>query len=145
LLRSIKLTAKPALEETKLRWDLKGRVTAGPFRRSVPKSGERVGCIVDGRRLVWIDPRAKAILWEYSTGGATIVGEPQMVNGKLVVADQGGAIVALDPATGKPQSKGYVLPGSAAPAAPPVAFDGQTLFTPLTDGTVILLPLRLFQ
>src|SRR5262249_26273676 len=53
LLRGIKLD--------KVReWDLGGKVTAGPFRR-----GNLVGCVLDGRRLVWLDPGKDQPLWEY--------------------------------------------------------------------------------
>jgi outer membrane protein assembly factor BamB len=147
ILRKIKVTTKGAREEPGGRLDLQGRVTAGPFLRSVPGQGTRVGCVVDGSRLVWIDPaRSQEPLWEYKTAtGAAIVGEPQMVDGKLLVAEQGGAMAALDPATGKRQGSGYTLPGSVAPAAPALAFDADSLFTPLTDGTVLLLPMKLFR
>jgi outer membrane protein assembly factor BamB len=148
LLRSIKVASTYALKEAANRWDLGGRVvTAGPFLRTPPESGPRIGCVVDGKRLVWIDPRkGTSPLWVYETAGAAIVGEPQLVGGKLIVADQGGRIAALDPETGPhPEDKSYALPGSVAPAAPPVAFDNENLFTPLTDGTALLVPMRLFR
>jgi hypothetical protein len=147
VIRRIKITTKGAKEEIAGRIDLQGRVTAGPFLRTLPGTGPRVGCIVDGNRLVWIDPgQGKAPLWEFKTAsGAAIVGEPQPVDGKLLVAEQGGALAALDPATGKRVGSGYSLPGSVAPAAPPLGFDADSLFTPLTDGTVLLLPMQLFR
>jgi outer membrane protein assembly factor BamB len=145
LLRRIKVTATAAQEEKDFQWNLGGRLTAGPFLRTTPGALSRVGCVVEGTRLVWIDPRKGREVLEYRTAGAAIVGEPQLVGGKLIVADQEGHIVALDPATLKPVGKGYVLPGSVAPAAAPVLFDDKTLFTPLTDGTVLLLEMQLFQ
>jgi hypothetical protein len=146
LLRTIEISQNSAQELPQLRWDLGGRVTAGPFLRTLPGSKPRVGCVLDGRRLVWIDPlKAKELLWTYGPTRGSIVGEPQVVDGRIVVADQAGGIVALDPLTGKPQGKGYTLPGSVAPTAPPVALDRDQLFTPLTDGTVLLVPLGLFR
>jgi outer membrane protein assembly factor BamB len=147
VLRKIKINTKGAKEDVSSRLDLQGRVTVGPFLKTVPGTAARVGCVLDGNRLVWIDPaQGKAPLWEYKTAsGAAIVGEPQLVAGKLLVAEQGGAMAALDPATGKRQGSGYSLPGSVAPAAPPLAFDADSLFTPLTDGTVLLLPMKLFR
>jgi outer membrane protein assembly factor BamB len=148
LLRIIRGTPDANLEETKVHWDLHGNITAGPFARTLPDNkGVRVGCVVDGRKLVWIDPKkGGAPLWEYSPPtGAAIVGEPQWMDGHLIVADQSGAIVALDPQTGETVGKGYTLPGSVAPSAPPVAFGADSLFTPLTDGTVVLIPKDLFH
>jgi hypothetical protein len=146
LVRTVKGTPETDQEVGKLSWDLGGRITAGPFLRTLPGTGPRVGCVVDGGKLVWINPaEGKTVLWTYQTKGAGIVGEPQFVDGKVVVADQAGTIVALDPATGKPVGPGYALPGSVAPAAPPVAFGADNVFTPLSDGTVVLLPVELFR
>jgi hypothetical protein len=146
LLRTIVVTAKGPREDKQLSWDLKGRVTAGPFLNTVGPAGPRVFCIVDGNRVVWLDPhKSQQIEWQYATKGAAIVGEPQVIDGRLVVADQAGGIVALDLATGKSQGKGYTLPGSIAPAAPPVAFSSDKMLVSLTDGTALLLPLELFR
>jgi outer membrane protein assembly factor BamB len=146
LLRTIRVQDNSVVEDTRFRWDLGGRVTAGPFVRSRPGAAPCVGCIVDGRRLIWIDPvKGKDALWHYESKTGLIVGQPQVADGGIIVADQGGGLVALDPVTGKPRGKGYILPGSVAPTAPPVAFDQDRLFTPLTDGTVVLVPLKLFR
>ena len=58
-----------------------------------------------------------------------------------MVADLAGRFVALDPATGKPLGDGYQFPAEAAPASAVVEFGPGRLFAPLTDGTVMLLPL----
>jgi hypothetical protein len=59
----------------------------------------------------------------------------------LLVADQSGRFVGLDPATGRRLGPGYTLRASAAPAASPVAFGPHRAFAPLSDGTVLLLSL----
>jgi hypothetical protein len=119
-------------------WLLGGKITAGPFLR-----GGKVGCVVDRRRLVWIDPaKGPEPLWQYATPGDGIVGQPQQVGDMIVVADVSGRLVGLDPASGKPRTKGYKLKASAAPAGTPVAFGAEQAFVPLTDGTVLLLPLQ---
>jgi outer membrane protein assembly factor BamB len=115
-------------------WDLGGKVTAGPFAR-----GPHVGCVVDGERLVWLDPNRGDPLWQYRSAGEPIVGEPGPVEGLLVVAHQSGRFVGLDPATGRPYGPGFRLEASAAPAAGPVSFGAGRAFAPLTDGTVLLL------
>ena len=58
------------------------------------------------------------------------------------LAEQSGRYLALNPATGQPLGPGYGLRGSLAPAANPVAFGTDRLFTPLSDGTVMLLPIN---
>jgi outer membrane protein assembly factor BamB len=125
----------------KRQWPLGGRVPA--VRLFVRQLGEavRVGCVVldrEARRLVWLDPGADEVCWEHRAGGA-IVGEPALAGGVLVVADAGGGYTALDPQTGRAEGEGYVLRGSIAPAAAPVAFGPDRLFAPLNDGTVMLL------
>jgi outer membrane protein assembly factor BamB len=120
------------------RWTLGGKVTAGPFRL-----GRRVGCIMDRRRIVCIDPAQAKPLWQWTaTNGEGLVGRPLEVGGSLVVADLSGRYVALDPETGKPSDPGYALKTSAAPSAAPLAFGADHLFAPLTDGTVLLLSLE---
>jgi hypothetical protein len=125
------------LEEAQ-HWDLGGKITAGPFVR-----GDHVGCVVDGDRLVWLDPAKKDPLWEYrNAGGEPVVGEPQLVEELLVVAHQSGRFVGLDPTTGRPHGPGFTLQASAAPAVSPTAFGNGRAFAPLTDGTVLLLSLQ---
>jgi hypothetical protein len=126
------------------KWDLKGKITTGPFLRLVGGAA-RVGCVVDQRRLVWLDPSADAPLWIYETSGKAILEQPQMVEDILVITDQSGRINGLNAATGKPQGLGYALRGSIAPATSPVGFDANRLFVPLSDGTIMLLPLEYFQ
>jgi outer membrane protein assembly factor BamB len=120
------------LEEAR-RWHLGGRVTAGPF---VHAGG--VGCVVDERRLVWVDPAQAEPVWKYA--GQGIVGQPQMIDGVLVVADEAGRFVGLEPRIGKVLGE-YKLRANVAPAAPPVGFGPGRAFAPLTDGTVLLLSL----
>jgi outer membrane protein assembly factor BamB len=124
------------LEEAR-RWEVGGKITTGPFVR-----GGGVGCVVDRSRLLWFDPSKKEPAWEYATNGEEIVGQPQLIEGMLVMADRSGRFLALDPATGKAQGKGYTLKANVAPAASPVAFGTGRAFTPLTDGTVLLLTLQ---
>jgi outer membrane protein assembly factor BamB len=121
------------------RWSLPGRITAGPFLR-----GQHLGVIVDHSHLVWLDPERAAEAWHYETEGTGIVGQPQLVGGLLLVADQSGHFVAIDPATGKRQGSGYRLTANVAPAAAPIAFGPQEAFAPLTDGTVLMLSLQHF-
>jgi hypothetical protein len=112
-----------------------GTLTAGPFWRA-----GQIGCIVEHHLLVWLDPSQDGLLWEHDQH-KHIVGEPQLIEGKLVVADQSGHYSFLDPKTGKDISPGYVLKASVAPAASAVAFGPHRAFAPLTDGTVLLLSL----
>jgi outer membrane protein assembly factor BamB len=125
-------------------WDVHGKVTAGPFLRTVGNQ-QRIGCVVDQRRLVWIDPQAPDIAWTYETRDKPIVGQPEVVGDVVVVADQAGRFVGLDPATGKADGPGYTLRGSIAPTTTPVGFAPTRLFVPLSDGTVILLPRHYFH
>jgi hypothetical protein len=116
-------------------WNLGGKITGGPLVR-----GSGIVCVVGKQRLVWLDPEREQALWEYSFV-APIVGEPQLVDGQLLVADLSGQFVSLDPATGRLTGPGYTLRAHVAPAAAAVPFGEGRLFAPLTDGTVLLVSL----
>lgn len=117
------------------RWSLGGKMTTAPFAR-----GKYAGVIVDRNRLVWLDPDRDQPLWEYAFV-APIVGQPELIDGLLVVADLQGGIVALDPATGSPTAPGYHLKANEAPTATPLGFAPSQLFVPLMDGTGMVVPL----
>ncbi len=123
-------------------WDLKGKFTAGPFPSVMPDGGVRIGGVLDQRHLVWLDPSQPQPLWTYRTDGEAIVGQPRMIEDLLVVAQQSGRYVGLDPATGAARGPGYTLRASAAPAATPVPFGPGRMLTPLSDGTALLLSLE---
>jgi outer membrane protein assembly factor BamB len=124
------------LKETR-RWALGDAIAAGPFVRD-----GKIGCVVARRRLVWLDPTKDGSLWKYDSPGEAILGQPQVVDGMVLVADVTGRFVGLDPATGLPRGPGYQLRASVGPAAAPAGFNPGRAFAPLTDGTVLLLPLH---
>lgn len=122
-------------------WPLKGKITAGPFVRTMSKGAMRLGCILDRRRLVWFDPDKAEPLWTYSSKDEAILDQPQLIEDFLVMALQSGRYVAVDPNTGQPKGAGYTLRTSAAPAAAPTPFGSGRMFAPLSDGTALLLSL----
>ena len=119
------------------RWELKGPIATAPFLR-----GDHIGCVVGGRRLVWLDPNRDQLAWQYESPGAGIVGHPQLSKGLVIVADLSGQLVALDPANGRPAGPDYRLAKGAIPAAAPVSFGADKLFAPVTDGSVLLPPIE---
>ncbi|MBY0227738.1 MAG: PQQ-like beta-propeller repeat protein, partial [Gemmataceae bacterium] len=124
------------------RYDLGGTATAGPFVRETA-AGPRLAVVVDGTRLVWIDPAKKAESWRWPAAkGEALVGEPVMAEGKVALADQSGRYVLLDEATGKEVGQGHRLSGSVSPASGPVPFGKGRLLAPLSDGTLLLLPME---
>ncbi|MGH7168779.1 MAG: hypothetical protein ACRELG_00685, partial [Gemmataceae bacterium] len=122
-----------------LPWELKGKLTSGPFVQAAPEGGSRIGCVLDRRRLVWIDPAKAEPLWNYTSDGAALVGQPRRIEDLLVVTLQSGHYLGLDPSTGERKGLGYRLRASAAPAATPMPFGPGRMFTPLSDGTALLL------
>jgi len=74
--------------------------------------------------------------------GEGIVGQPQVVVGALIVADVTGKFTALDPESGKPLGKEYAVKASVAPVATPVSFGEEDALVPLSDGTMLLLPVK---
>jgi hypothetical protein len=120
------------------KWSTRGKITSAPFLLD----GHGVAVIVERNKLQLFVPGKSDPVWEYKAEGEAIVGQPQLVEDMLIVADQSGRYVGLDPATGKPRGKGYTLNASAGPAASPVAFGPGQAFAPLTDGTILLLDLN---
>lgn len=116
-------------------WTFRGRITAGPFVRQ-----GQIGCVVGKDRLVWLDP-AKEKPW-VEQFEAEIVGEPQLIDGLLIVADLDGNVRACDPATGRKVGEGYRLKANAPPAATPAPFGVGRMLLLLMDGTAMLLPLE---
>lgn len=112
-----------------------GPVTAGPWA-----VGDKLAVVVDRRKLVLLNPDTDKEVWTYAKIGDGVESLPHLIDGKLIVADLAGRFVALDPATGKEMGRGYQFPAEAAPAASVVEFGPGRLFAPLTDGTVLLLP-----
>jgi outer membrane protein assembly factor BamB len=120
-------------------WPLGAKITAGPFVR-----GSSIGCVVDQNILIWIDPAKGKPEWTFATKAlnASLVGEPQLVDNSILVADQSGLIQALDPKSGRPRNSGYRFRTISGPAASPVSFGPGRALVPLTDGTLVLLPLE---
>jgi hypothetical protein len=131
--------ANGALRVTRT-WDLGGPITGRPLVRKLPGGQLRIGCIIKERRLLWIDPNQAGKSWEYTAAGP-IVGSPEVIDGLVVVADQGGHVVGLDASTGARQGPGYTLHGSAVPVASPVPFGPRRALVPACDGTAVLLTL----
>ncbi len=127
-------------------WNLKGKITAGPFVRTTAKGETRLACILDRHRLIWLDPsKSEPPLWTYATEGEAILGQPRLIEDALMVALQSGRYLAVDPSDGRPKGAGYTLRASAAPAAAPTPFGPGVLFAPLSDGTALLLSLELVR
>jgi hypothetical protein len=118
------------------RWSMPGKITAGPFVRA-----GNIGCVVGRNRLVWLDPNLDKAAWEY-TFDADIVGEPHIIDGDLVVADVSGQFRALEPSSGSRLGPGLTLKANVAPTAAPLPFGPGRAFAPLTDGTILLVPLE---
>jgi hypothetical protein len=128
-----------------LTWELRGNLSAGPFIQAAPEGGWRIGCVLDRRRLLWIDPAKEQPLWTYDSRGPAILGQPQQIEDMLVAALQSGLYVAIDPKTGQLRGSGYTLRTSAAPAATPMTFGPGRMFAPLSDGTALVLSVELLK
>ena len=115
-------------------WLMPGKITAGPFAR-----GSQIGCVVERNLLVWINPKEKESVWEYRF--ADILGEPHLIGDDLIVGDVAGRFVALDPKDGGPRGPVLTLKANVAATAAPLPFGPGRAFVPLTDGTIVILPL----
>jgi hypothetical protein len=134
------ITLFRAMDLTVLKsWKLHGEITSGPFLR-----GSALGCVLDRGRLVWLDLDRSEPLWEHLAAD-TIVGQPQIVHGAVLVADVSGKVVALDPANARQRGAGLNLQGTVVAAGAPVGFGAERIFLPLSDGTILLPAAKRFR
>jgi hypothetical protein len=87
-----------------------------------------------------VDPDKDGHAWDFPAE-ADLIGEPLLAGDVLVLADVNGRIFGLDRKTGKALGPGYRLKANVAPATAPAAWGADQFFVPLTDGTVLVLPL----
>ncbi len=114
-------------------WPLKGRITRGPFAL-----GEWFGVIIDGRRLVWLDPAAKQPRGEYEAGMEGTRGDPRRVGDFLLVTENRGAFTWIDAETGQVRAR-QTLQTSVAPVTAAVPVSKDQALAPLSDGTMLFL------
>jgi outer membrane protein assembly factor BamB len=116
-------------------------ITAGPFVRPDADGVKWFGCITGHNRLVWFNPNEPGPAWSYSIPDqAGLVGPPQRLDDRLLLATQTGQLLTLDAKTGQPTGDTLTLAATMTPATTPVPLDAQRLLVPLTDCTVIFLP-----
>ena len=65
-----------------------------------------------------------------------------LIDGVLVVGDVAGQFIALDPVSGRRLGAKLTLKANVAPTAAPLPFGPGRAFVPLTDGTIMILPLE---
>lgn len=128
---------------TSKQWNVKGAITRGPFLLGT----EGFGCIVDGKRLWWInngDEEEGKVFG--NTDIAAIIGEPSNIGNDVLLAvlqrDPGLGMLAsyvwLESATGKLLFS-EKLPEGLAPSSGATPIGKDRAFAPLSDGTVRIL------
>jgi outer membrane protein assembly factor BamB len=110
-------------------------ITAGPW-----VIGDRAFVVVEGKKLIAIDQSAEKPGWNFSTPGDGISFAPTLIDGKLVIADQSGSFLALDPTSGHVVGRGFRHPAAVAPTASPVDFGSGRFLVTLTDGSALVMP-----
>jgi outer membrane protein assembly factor BamB len=117
-------------------WRLGAAITAGPFAL-----GQRIGCVLENRRLVCLDPASPKPLWEHQVEGLGVQGEPQYADDAVLITDISGAFTWLDAKTGSVRDQ-QKLPFRAVPTAAAVPMAPGRALAPLSDGTLLLLGTR---
>jgi hypothetical protein len=115
-------------------WALGGKITAGPF-----VYGDRIGCVVDHARLVWLDPAQDQAKWTYVSDAGGIRGLPLVFDQRVHVAELGGTMLLLDLEKGEVKARRKPR-CQAAPATTPAPLTATLAIVPLLDGTALLLP-----
>ncbi len=131
-----------------MKWEMRpmkhgNEITAGPFLID-DKGQPRILVVVDRNRLVCLSPDEPRELWFYRCKGDGIEARPRPMGDMLILADLSGRFEAIESATGKSDGAVYPAQGAlpAAPAAAPIEFGPSHLFAPMTDGTVLLIPIE---
>jgi outer membrane protein assembly factor BamB len=99
---------------------------------------------VDGKSAAAVDPEKEDAIWSARTGEdatSTLVGAPQPAGAnRWVITDLAGRVLVLDGTTGAELARQTVgLPG-AVPAAPSAVI-ANTVLTPLSDGSAVVIEL----
>jgi hypothetical protein len=141
---------------TARQWSLQGKITKGPFAR-----GNRIGCVVDGRKLFMLDGAAERVPDSVSpiyvntrNDNDMIVGEPRLLGNLLLVAEVASGFTWLDPASGAVKARdGLGLTADddksikirqrtqtlVTPATGAVQLSAAQAIAPLSDGTFLIL------
>ena len=103
----------------------------------------RILVVVDQTLLLCLDPDSpRTPKWRFKSKGDGIASAPRRRGDVLILADLAGRFEAINATTGASAGPSYPA-GSlpAAAAAAPAEFGPDRLFAPLSDGTVLLIPL----
>ena len=145
--RVVLLEGDPLLPTPAIRWDMRqmrhgNEITAGPFLVE-DKGQPRILVVVDRNRLVCLTPEERREAWVYRCKGDGIEAKPRVIGDVMILADLSGRFEAIDIATGRPTGGAYPAQAAlpAAPAAAPIEFGADHLFAPMTDGTVLIVPI----
>lgn len=115
------------------RWQLPGRITAGPFLRD-----GKVMVIEDERRIVCFDPHAapgSEPLWTTTDFPGRVCGVPTLAANSLVVTDDRGGVSGVRLKDGEVVGR-YELPSDAVPSGAALPFGSRRVLVPLADGTL---------
>lgn len=127
------------------RWDVRGlrkgnEVTAGPFI-ATDQGQPRILVVADQVQLICLMPQDRREAWSYRLKGEGLAVAPLQLGEAIVLPDVSGRYEAVSVADGRPLAPPYPPSGPlpAAPAAVPINLN-DSLFAPLSDGTVLLVP-----
>jgi outer membrane protein assembly factor BamB len=132
-----------------MRWEVRtmrlgNDVTAGPFlmEGSDPAS-PRILAVVDQTSLLCLSLDNRNPVWRSKLKGDGLAGTPRRIGNVLILPDSSGRFEAVDAGSGVAAGASFPATGTlpAAPAGGAVEFGPGRLFGPLTDGTVLLVPL----
>lgn len=128
---------------TSKQWNLQGTITKGPFRLGT----EGVGCVVDGKKLWWINSVDEEEGRLYSDPAiASIIGDAATLGDDILLAtlkkDSATGMLAhylwINVASGK-LVQSETMPEGLAPSSGPTALGKNWAFAPLSDGTIRIL------
>lgn len=118
-------------------------VTSGPF---LLDSGAvaKILIIVDRTHLICLASDARLPAWKYRVKGDGLAGAPRRVGNALILSDVSGRYEAIDAISGAALGSSFPALGAlpAAPAASPIDGGDGRLFAPLSDGTMLLVPVE---
>jgi hypothetical protein len=119
-------------------WSLDGPITAGPWGiRSM------VYAVVDGKRLIAVDPANDGVAWDV-VFLTELIGTPLHIGDRLYVADVQGNLWAIDPATGSnpiPNDRpAFLSRDNVAPAVNPLRLGDDRMLIFWSDGTASTAP-----
>jgi outer membrane protein assembly factor BamB len=117
-------------------FNMDGPITKGPFLLGT----SRIGCVVAGTHFAWLSLTEDGPKRIFTPSEPGIVGQPQAFGNLAIVAEQAGGYSWIDLTQDAKVVNRVAFKGHLTPASGATGLGATWAFAPLSDGTIMLIP-----